>query len=215
MSMLRITGAGSAGVAIVDSNGNEALVGQQAQANSLAITPATDNYDEITRAIKSIDYEHHEIHDGSHYFVSGFETVANDGDIIFSITTPNTAKWIHLIFEIEGTSQTEFSIYETASVSSGTPITPNNNNRNSANTSDVTMLYNPTVDTAGTVIFAQSKGKAGTNPLKADTEGLVNRSREIILKQNTTYVFEIISRDDGNIISYAGEWYEHTNKSND
>ena len=63
------------------------------------------------------------------------------------------------------------------------------------------------------MIFSSSKGKEGTNPSKADMEGLTTRDKEIILKQNTKYLFRIISRGDGNNVSYCGEWYNQVSKN--
>lgn len=171
-----------------------------------------NSVDNLTNAIETIDYEHHEIHGGSHFYLCGFETIADTVEIDFAVTTPNTTKWSHMTFDIEGTTQTEFYIYEASAVTGGTAATPLNNNRNSTTTSVLTIVKNPTVNTEGNLIFSQSKGKAGATPSKASSGGVVTRNREIILKQNTTYIFRITSADDDNIISYCGEWYEHTNK---
>jgi len=168
--------------------------------------------DAATNSLNVIDYEHHEIHSGSHFYVSGFETVANGGYVNFSFTTPDTTEWIHMTFIISGTSQTELIIYEGAAVSGGASTTPFNNDRNSAHASVATISKNPTVNTVGTIIYSESKGLVGATPRETGTAGLISRDREIILKQDTTYVFSIVSRDDDNIVSYVGEWYEHTNK---
>lgn len=172
----------------------------------------TPTIDKDTRALNTVEYEHHEIHAGSHYYVCNFETINNDTSIVFSITTPDSAKWLHMTFEIEGTSQTEIEVREDAAVSGGDAASPINNNRNSSNSTVATIVKNPTISNQGTQIYIQSSGKAGTTPARADTLGFNKREREIILKQNSTTLFKIVSRDDGNIVSYCGEWYEHTNK---
>lgn len=158
----------------------------------------------------SIDYPHHEIHSGNHFYICGFETEATDGEINFAVTTPDTTKELHMLFFTEGTARTEFYVYEGAAVTGGTATTSLNNNRNSTNVSVATIVKDPTINTAGTLIFSQSKGLEGATPSKADNEGLIKRENEIILKRNTTYVFKIISKADDNIISYCGEWYEET-----
>jgi len=178
--------------------------------SDVAITFPLDN---LANAIETITYEHHEIHGGSHYFVSGFTTLDDGDSIVFSIAAPSGDKWTHLIFEASGTSQTEFYAYEDATTTGGATLTPFNNNRNSSNTSINTLRLNPTTTTdGGGLILSSSKGKAATTPQRADSEGFVVREREIILKENTEYRFTIISRDDGNIVTYVSEWYEHTNK---
>jgi len=87
-----------------------------------------------------------------------------------------------------------------------------NNNRNSSATSDLIIVSGATVITTGDLIFSQSKGLEGTTPSRATAEGIVSREREIILKQNTKYLFRMRSLGDGNIISSCGDWYEHSNK---
>jgi hypothetical protein len=197
----------------IDSLSN-AVKGIEPQTDALAVTFASDHYDEKTRALNIVDYEHHEIHGGSHYFISGFEIEAEDGTIIFGVTTPNSLKYAHMLFQVSGTSQTEIYIYEGSTITGGASSTPINNNRNSSNTSVLTLVKDPTVNANGTLIFSSSKGLKGTTPARADVEGLESRNKEIILKANTIYTFQIVSKDDDNIITYIGEWYEHTDKSN-
>lgn len=163
-----------------------------------------------THATTTIGYEHHEIHDGSHYFFCDFETLNSGATADFAVTTPNTAKWTHMTFVVAGTSQTEMRIYEGSTVSGGTALIPYNNNRNSPNASTLTIAKNPSVSVAGTVIFGQSRGLGGATPSKANTAGIVSRDKEIILQSGTTYRFEIKSADNSNVVDYCGEWYEHT-----
>lgn len=168
--------------------------------------------DDATGTLQTIEYEHHEIHAGSHFYICGFDTYNNGQGVTFSVTTPDTAKWLHMSFEIEGTTQTEIYIYEDATITGGTTQNAKNNDRNSSKTSVATIKTGATVSSAGTLIFSQSKGFDQANPARADSEGLIGREREIILKQNSTTLFYIVSRGNSNIISYCGEWYEHTNK---
>ena len=170
-------------------------------------------FDASTLAVNTIEYEHHEIHAGSHFILTGFATLANDASLDFRFTTPNTTKWAHLLFKVSGPSQTELLIYEGGNVTVGTPVTPINSNRNSTKTSVMTLASGPTVTTTGTLIYSQSAGLAGTTPARAPSEGFVTRGSELILKQNTTYLFRITSRQADNIVSYDGEWYEHTDKN--
>lgn len=172
-----------------------------------------ENKDASTEAVEVIDYSHHEIHSGSHYLISGFETEDTAGTIIFGVTTPDTAKWSHMLFRMISTSQAEFQVHEGATIAGGSSATPINNNRNSSNTSVLTVVKDPTISVAGDLIYSQSYGAAGTGFFGTDQGGFAKRDNEIILKQDTTYTFTITSRDDDNIISYLGEWYEHTDKN--
>jgi len=41
---------------------------------------------------------------------------------------------------------------------------------------------------------------------------IITRDRELIFPNNSTTIVEISSNDDGNIVNFCGEWYEHTPK---
>ena len=168
--------------------------------------------DASTEAIYTIDYEHHEIHSGSHYLLSGFSTVASGVTNKFTFKTPQT-KEVHLVFEVSGTSQTEFYLHEGVTATGGTAVVPINNNRNSSNTSLSLVTNAPSISAYGTKLYSSSHGLAGETPAKADTSGVVVRSNEFILKTNTLYGISLVSRDNGNIITFSGEWYEHTRKN--
>ena len=154
-----------------------------------------------------IDWEHYLIHQGRHFFLSGFETENAAGTIVFSVTTPNSHVRVHMTFEFEGTSRTEFYIYKAATVTGGATATPINSNQNSDLTSGCTIKKDPTISVAGTLIHSESRGLEGDNKIGA-TGGQNEREHEIELAPNVTYVFKIISQDNGNIISYMGTWYE-------
>ena len=177
--------------------------------NGVEVRPLVDT---ATRAMNVILYEHHEIHSGSHFFVAGYDTFAADGDIDFQVTTPNTAKWAHMLFEIYSTGATVFTIFEGATVGAGSAVTPINSNRNSSNTSTLTIQTDGSITAAGNEIYSQAFGFVDT-PSKTGGGG-DRATHEIILKQNTTYRFFIESNSADNIISYAGFWYEHTDKGN-
>ncbi len=48
-------------------------------------------------------HSHHKIYNSSHFFISGYETKGNGASIDFVVTTPDTARWIHMTFSIKGT----------------------------------------------------------------------------------------------------------------
>jgi hypothetical protein len=185
--------------------------------------------DLTTFALEVIDYAHHEIHSptleqlremelwqsfaGSHYFVKGFTTLAETTDTVdFCLQTPDTTKWAHLIFSIQGTGETGFEIFEDAIFSTdGAVVTPINNNRNSSNVSGLGLYVDSTVTTDGNSIYTSLVGTTLT-PSKA-SGGDVGREAEIILKQNTGYIFRFTTGSTGNTIDYGARWYEHTDKS--
>lgn len=177
----------------------------------LISSAGTSVEDSSTGAIPTIDFFHKKIHSGDHFFVCSAETLASGSSAVFGCVTPNSTRWSHMMFECEGTTQTEMYIYEDSTFTGGSVATPLNNNRNSVKTATLSVYKNPTVTNLGTQLFFQSKGLEAATPSKASNEGLFSREKEIILKQNTKYIFKFISRGADNILSYCGEWYEHTN----
>ena len=168
--------------------------------------------DRATKATTTINYAHHEIHDGSHYYIKGYVELDTDADIDFCITTPDSTKWGHMLFSISGTSITTIEIYEGSTYSTaGSAVTAINNNRNSTNTSVMSIASERSITALGTKISASKFGTA-TNPGNPLAGGSAAREDEVILKQNTSYTFRIISGADGNTIDYRANWYEHTSK---
>jgi hypothetical protein len=101
------------------------------------------------------------------------------------------------------------NVYEWASNIVGwTAVVPLNSNRNSINTSNLTILKDPISITTWTKIvwFLAWANRSSW---------AVSRENELILKQNTIYLFRFTSLANSNAISFCGEWYEHTNKVND
>ena len=165
--------------------------------------------DAATDAINIIDYAHHEIHSGSHYFVRGYTDMSDGDSIAFSLTTPNTTKWTHISFNINHSGVLIVKMFETATVTGGDTIAPYNNNRNSSSVSVNVVISNPTVSVEGTCIDST---KAGSDTRFSQYGGGQGRDGEIILKQNTTYLWRFISGADNNVVSWDAEWYEHTNR---
>jgi hypothetical protein len=96
-------------------------------------------------------------------------------------------------------------LYENASVTGGTSITPINKNRNSTIASQGVALLNPTVNSLGTMILSQiligGEGKKASG-------GTIDGS-DLILKPLTTYLFRLTNV---NGTDHAAEiilgWYE-------
>lgn len=167
-----------------------------------------NRFDAATHAVSTVEYEHKEIHSGTHFFIANYGTVASSATVDFAITTPNTTRWGHMTFSIEGQGELSMHIYEDSDYDSdGTAVIPVNNNRNSTNTSVLTIQTDPTVNSDGNQKFAKYSG--GNRII-----GLISRERELVLKQNTKYIFRITNQSaQNNIISWDADWYEHVNKS--
>lgn len=187
---------------------------------------STPRLDRSTHALETIDYPHHEIHSGSHYECTYNQLVSDTADkSIVAFKTPNTAKYLHILFLGSGSSAAKFYMLRAPTITDnqGTSLTIFNNNHNSANTSGVIdTSQNPDVvgqamsfdetDMAqvsggtkiGEVWFAAEKKKGG---------GEARGDSEHVLSPNTLYAFviESLSNDD-NYHSIKLEWYEHTDK---
>jgi len=172
----------------------------------------TATLDGSTEALNVIDYAHHEIHSGSHYFLANYAILGNGDDIDFTFHTPNSTKWVHLLFALESTGQTEFTVFEDVTGNNdGTPVTPNNSNRNKPDASASVLSQDATITDEGTILENQLFGVTG-NPSKS-VGGSTGRDDEIVLKQNTKYLFRISSDSASNNVSWRASWYEHTDRN--
>jgi hypothetical protein len=172
--------------------------------------PYTEAQDSATKAIMVVDYPHHEIHSGSHFMYTDCVTLASAATQDYLLTTPNTTKWSHLSFEFSGSAITALDVYEGTDKSGTTPQTIFNNNRNSATTS-VNTLHKGTSGgtTDGTKIWCQKSGSATNQSLGGASS---KQDTEIVLKQNTKYIFRLTSGTADNLVNLILGWYEHTNK---
>ena len=176
-----------------------------------------DDIDEIridasTNVLNVIDYVHHEIHDGSHYYIQGFAELNNLGTLYIKLVTPNTGKWAHFLYSItsSGICTSYFDEDAVGGMTGGSGVIPINNNRNSSNLSALVFTSGVSVATSYTKRLESSKwGAAG---FKETVGGGTGREDELILKQNTTYLRSFVSGADNNIIQFKASWYEHSDR---
>jgi len=176
---------------------------------SAIFTSFKDAIDVTTGAVKSITYEHHEIHSGSHFFTGNYTTLGNGAvyDIIF--VTPDSLKYSHMIFELTTEAEAMFNYYEGITTSSdGTLLTGFDRNRITDNTSGTLFYHTPTItdlgDELGAGIFGSGKSQGG---------GLRD-SNEIVLAPNTKYLIRVTNNTvSSNWYDWQFDWYEHTNKT--
>jgi len=186
--------------------------------------------EEETKALIVIDYAHHEVHNGNSYMAHYDLTTssANDHQTAIGFTTPNTTKWLHLLIRIAASSPAEFSIDEVPTIDDekGTALVAYNRDRNSSNISGILSLASTAVAGQATSYtntqIAAASYSAGTiigHYLLAGGKGPrvvggTNRgSQEIILKQNTKYLFLMQNIGaNANLHEIHLNWYEHTNK---
>jgi hypothetical protein len=165
--------------------------------------------DNSTHSLQIIDYEHHEIHAGSHFYHCDYDLSVTLNNVIeFVFITADTDKLPHLTFDVYSGAGVTIEFYAGASgITGGTTITPRNNRTDSAIASGVTLIRDPSV------IASDGTRAAGFLAGAGRTSGFVNRDRELVLSRNTTYLVRITSLANSNSVSWCAEWYEHTDKS--
>lgn len=173
--------------------------------------------DKSTNSLQIVDYEHHEVHAGSHFFIDDVADLAINNVFDMQFTTPDTAKWGHFTFTLNSEAEVEWYVYEGASITTpGTPYTPNNNNRNSENASVMTVGIAESASLAAANAITDVTGakqlRHGIIGAGKQNAGTDERGKEVVLKQNTTYVFRAIANAAG-YVNFDLNWYEHTDKN--
>ena len=165
------------------------------------------NRDKNTGALVTIDYAHHEIHDGD-MFKTTYNADKSMGDNLdILIVTPNTRVYPHIAWEIGNESEAQMYVYEgTTTSSNGTAVTVTNKDRNSLKTSGVLAFHTPTFGSVGTEIFNwhSGSGKGGGSGNREETEA--------ILKQNTKYLYRVNAVAAG-WVAVRLTWYDHKNRT--
>ncbi len=162
--------------------------------------------DNISGEITSIEHTHHEIHESDTFRYSDALTLGSGGTQDYLITTPNTTKWSHFTYSVDGTAITTVSLFEASDKTGTTLQTVWNANRNSAAVAGTTVhkaISGGTTD--GTALITYSSGSA-TNQSRSAAN--VSHDDEIILKQNTKYILRLTSGTAGNLCNVFLNWYE-------
>ena len=168
--------------------------------------------DENTWGLTTIDYEHHEIHEGDSYITSDVNDVASGGWMSYLIKTPNSTKWAHCLVSIQSEGESEFRICENPTVTAnGTAMSLINRDRNSSNTATTAVYKIPSCTASGDTVIIDHWG--GTAKAGVAQSGLSRARGEFILKQNEDYLVYISNQAGGaNQTAIHVELYEHINK---
>lgn len=168
--------------------------------------------DTSTRAFNVIDYAHHEVHGGSAFWAANNATLGNGELSSISITTPDTTKWAHLLLTVDSSAAATFTVLEDiTSLAGGTAFTALNFNRNSLTSSTMTCTTGDTpgtdtiTPTGGTTIWSETLGTKGIATSRQN-------SSELVLKQDSIYLFQITNGVTANNCTVLLTWYEHTDK---
>lgn len=176
---------------------------------AIGLLPQASNIlDFTTNAVNTVDYAHHEIHGGKHFFVKNWIDLTNGQVLDFLFVTADTLAWAHMIVHFNFQAEANVAIYEDTVVSAnGTAVTSYNRNRNSANVAGALVYSTPTVTSVGTLLSAY---KAGSGKAVG---GEARGSAELVLKQNSQYLIRVTNdTTSNNWFDYLADWYEHTNK---
>jgi hypothetical protein len=174
--------------------------------------------DASTNSLQTVDYEHHEIHSGSHFFVVGYQDLNINQVLDFTWLMPNTTEWIHWTWDLDTENETLWQVYETAVATNSlaNSVTPLNSNRNSAHTSATTMKYevqaNLAAANADTNVGGATLIESGISGSGKKIGGLATRGHEVVMKQNTLYCLRATATAAG-YINFNMQWYEHTDKN--
>lgn len=163
--------------------------------------------DSITGSLATIDYAHHEIHSGSHFYVKDWTDIAGSTFIDFLVRAPNTTTWAHMALSFAFEAEANIAVYRSPTTTSdGSQVPTFNRNENSSNTATLLIYSGPTVTATGTKIagYKAGSGKSAGGGARSESE--------IVLKQNTDYLVRITNDTvTNNWCDYLADWYEHEN----
>jgi hypothetical protein len=168
--------------------------------------------DRSTESLMTIDYAHHEIHDGTMFSYDDVITLGSGATQDYVITVPDTTTWPHLAFDIESCDGgMTFELYEGTDKVGTTLQTTYNRNRNSATTATTTIHKGQSGGTTdGTRIGWRS---SGTGAAGGKVSGQVGEATERVMKRNTKYIVRITSKAASNVVSVRFMFYEHTDRN--
>lgn len=164
--------------------------------------------DGITLSVNTIAHEHHEIHEGDSFTVSDVQLV-DATTFKWQITTSNSERVSHMIFDIDCTGEMLVLITEGSDRTDGGGLTEINRNRNCDVVSSTVVTTTPTdgaTDGAVTIdtLRVGSTGVAS----KTISSGGARGQNEYMLKQNTKYVVSVTTFATVYVTLHL-DWYEH------
>lgn len=181
----------------------------------MAVVGRTDLFpnkiDQTTSGRAQLEYEHKQVHSGDAWVVT-YDAVTGDGATLDRfIVVPNTTRWPHFAWDVAGQAKLTIELYEGSS-GPYNAVTAYNRNRNNTRV-NTTIIGNPTgAIVLGNLIWTWTSGTTGPGP--ARSTGATRETGELVLRQNTTYLFRCTSAAANNRISVDLTWYEQTNIEN-
>ena len=220
------TAAGNSPVEVVDAAGDLLDITDVGSitVNSYGTYDGTNfvpvRLDGSTHATNTIDYAHHEVHDGSSFTAEHNAAGGSATKATISFTTPAGTKYFHIVIEARTNVAAVYTLGEGATVTaeSGTNYLARNKRRVATmNVSTVlpagsvpatagNVTVGGTVTDFGTVLetFQVGSGRVGDNARGVD---------EWILAPSTVYAIEMESQAATSEVRVSIHWYEHTDKN--
>ena len=166
------------------------------------------NLQQLDNILVTINKLHGDVHDGDHYKAHLTSTVLADNDTVeMYLKAPDSTVRIHAYASFSSELAGKAEVRESATISaSGSALTIFNSNRNSKNTSTVSVRSSPILTASGTQIsfYHVGGGKKGEDP------GTVAAKAGWILKQGTIYILRFISSAGSNEaevgVSFVKDW---------
>jgi hypothetical protein len=124
------------------------------------------------------------------------------GEVIsLVLTTPNTSKYGHLSLAVNATAEASIEIFENPTTSGGVVVNTLNRDRNSSNSSGVTVKRTVVITATGTQM-----------PLSYIGAGFGHKEKPIVMKKNASYLVRGTMLAATGKMALKADWYEYTNK---
>ena len=173
-----------------------------------------DTTDKLSSGVTTITTPHLRAHQGRVFTgrVSS-DSLANGSSIsIYFKTGLNSDTAPHIIFDMSGSVKFRMEVFEgaTATASTGVDVAAVNKNRQSSNTSSVisnssvtgSYTQNATITGTGTLLLRDSISSGHK------LGGTIDFDRELVMKEDTTYLLRLTSLDNANFCKLNIDWYE-------
>ena len=180
--------------------------------------------DSATGASLTIDYAHHEIHEGSAFVCHYVQTVSDTDDKSIIAFKTGSTKYVHCLVSASASTAAVAYIYEAPTITDNTGASLDVFNRRRVGTPEATTIIrtNTNPDEVGAMYFTEATmgeltggtelahipliAGAGPKPIGATARA----TQEWILKPDTLYAFVVNSSTDSDNTHWIEvDWYEH------
>ncbi len=177
-----------------DAQTNGSQLNQLVSSNLINMSDNDDN------CLIQLENEHRKVHQGGLFQVNVYSTVTFGTPVYCQMKTG--AKTVHLkqkTIDTDSADQILCTFIEAPTLTDGTTVVPIiNRNRNSANTSDITIYSDPTGISGGTIIDYNFIDGGGTGS-HTKTGTPAGTTIEWNLKPNTTYLHKLEGLNSGTV----------------